>query len=327
MQDIWTTLSQRSDVLLYACVAIAVMLTVQAVGMIISRTRQHRGHINRRLQVMATTNDREVTLVQLRRDRGLTEDGSFSFKMLALNRLLMQSGIGTRSAGLYIFVFAAMAVGYVLALMFFQSAVIALPSALVIGLGLPFLFLVVKRKRRRNKFAAQLPEALDVMVRSMRAGHPIPVAVALVGREQPDPIGSEFGMTADEMTYGLDLETALHNMCERVGQEDLPFVVIAVSIQSKTGGNLAEVLSNLSRVIRDRFKLRRRVTAMSAEGRMSAAALSLIPLFVFLMLNLTAPDFYGAVRNDPIVVPIVIATCCVWATGILVIYRLVNFKY
>jgi len=127
---------------------------------------------------------------------------------------------------------------------------------------------------------------LSTSLSRMRAGHPVSVAVSLVARELPDPIGNRIRLTADEMTYGLDLETALKNMCVRVGQQDLPFVVVAVSIQTKTGGNLAEVLSNLSRVIRDRFKLRRRVKAMSTEGRMSATALSLIPLFVFVMVNI-----------------------------------------
>ena len=165
------------------------------------------------------------------------------------------------------------------------------------------------------------------MVRSMRAGHPVSVAVTLVARELSDPIGTEFGMVADEMTYGLDLEAALQNMCMRVGQQDLPFVLVAISIQSRTGGNLAEVLSNLSRVIRDRFKLRRRVKAMSAEGRMSAGALSLIPLLVFLAVNLLAPGFYGDIKHDPLIPPVATITFLIWAMGICIIYRLVNFKY
>ena len=183
------------------------------------------------------------------------------------------------------------------------------------------------RSIRRVKIGDQLPEALDVMVRSMRAGHPVSVAVGLVARELPDPIGSEFGMTADEMTFGLDLETALKNMSARVGQIDIPFVVVAVSIQTKTGGNLSEVLANLSRVIRERFKLRLRVKAMSAEGKMSAVALSLIPLVVFLAVNALAPSFYGDVKDEPIIVPVALLTLALWATGVITIYRLVNFKY
>jgi tight adherence protein B len=191
----------------------------------------------------------------------------------------------------------------------------------------PILTLLVLRNRRRAKFAAQLPDALDIIVRSLRAGHPIPVAISLVAREMPDPIGTEFGMASDEMIYGMDLEEALRNLRARVGLQDLSFVEVAVSIQSKTGGNLSEVLSNLSKVIRDRFKLRRRVKAMSAEGRLSAIALSAIPILVFLMVNLMAPNFYGDVKTDPLIVPVVVVTLFVWAAGVFTIYRLVNFKY
>ena len=102
------------------------------------------------------------------------------------------------------------------------------------------------RKRRHGKFAAQFPDAMDIIVRSLRAGHPVPVAVGLVAQELPDPIGTEFGIAADEITYGADVETAMRNLYFRVGQEDLPLFVTAVSIQGSTGGNLSEILSNLS---------------------------------------------------------------------------------
>ena len=327
MSDLITLLNQRPNLLLYICIAGAVFFAVEVIGLSIDRTRRNRHHINKRLQLLAATGNRDNVLVQLRRDRGLTENGSFSFKMIPMNRLLLQSGVGTRSVGMVAFMIVSIAVGLLCGVIIFSSTALSVIFGLLAGAGLPLLMLLVKRNRRRAKFAEQLPEALDIMVRSMRAGHPIPVAVSLVARELPDPIGTEFGMTADEMTFGLDLETALQNMCVRIGQQDLPFVVVAVSIQSKTGGNLAEVLSNLARVIRERFKLRRRVRAMSAEGRMSAGALSIIPLLVFLLVNFLAPNFYGQVKNEPIVIPIASITLAIWAIGIFIIYRLVNFKY
>ena len=134
------------------------------------------------------------------------------------------------------------------------------------------------RKRATKAFGAQLPEAIDVMVRSLRAGHPVPVAIAMVAREMPDPIGSEFGIVADEMTYGTDLETAMRNLYFRVGQEDLPLFVTAVAIQGSTGGNLGEILENLSRVIRQRFKMRRKIRALAAEGQILALILSSLPI-------------------------------------------------
>ena len=157
--------------------------------------------------------------------------------------------------------------------------------AVVVGLALPLLFLATKRTRRLRQLEDQLPEAVDVMVRSLRAGHPIPVAIALVAREMPDPVGSEFGMVSDEMTYGLDLSTAMSNLRARTGQLDVALLVVAISIQSKTGGNLAELLANLGRMIRERGRMRRKIHSLSAEGRMSAIALSSFPVVIYLVVR------------------------------------------
>jgi len=148
----------------------------------------------------------------------------------------------------------------------------------------------------------------------------------MVARELPDPVGSEFGIAGDEMTYGLDIETAMMNLQDRAGQSDLSMLVVAISIQSKTGGNLAEILGNLSRMVRDRFKMRRKVKALSSEGRFSAIALSLIPLVVFAMINLTAPNFYGEVRHDPMFMPAIYVAIALWLTGSYVMRRMINFK-
>ena len=133
------------------------------------------------------------------------------------------------------------------------------------ALLLPFCALLFMRKRRHGKFAAQFPDAMDIIVRSLRAGHPVPVAVALVAQEMPDPIGTEFGIAADEVTYGADVETAMRNLYFRVGQEDLPLFVTAVSIQGSTGGNLSEILSNLS--ARDPRALQDAAQDQGARGR------------------------------------------------------------
>jgi tight adherence protein B len=327
MPDITGLFSQPPNLVIYACIAAAVMLAVEGLGLSLARLRSYRGRINRRLQLLEANGGHQDTLVQLRRDRGLTNEGHYSLPLISLNRLALQSGLGLRSGRMIAITVLAFLVGALGVYTAVQSMLLASLVGIVAGIVFPILFLLAMRGRRHAQFAAQLPEALDILVRSLRAGHPIPVAVSLVARDMPDPIGTEFGMTGDEMTYGLDLEAALQNMRARVGQQDLSFVVVAVSVQSKTGGNLSEVLSNLSRVIRDRFKLRRRVKAMSAEGRLSAIALSAIPILVFLMVNLMAPSFYGDVKADPIIVPVVAATFLLWATGVFVIYRLVNFKY
>ncbi len=136
--------------------------------------------------------------------------------------------------------------------------------------ALPYLVLRMLRSRRQKKFGAQFPDALDIIVRSLRAGHPVPIAITMVGREMADPIGSEFGIVSDEITYGADLEAAMRNLYARIGSDDLPLFVTAVAIQGSTGGNLGEILEGLSGVIRQRFKMRRKIRALAAEARASA---------------------------------------------------------
>ena len=139
-----------------------------------------------------------------------------------------------------------------------------------------------------------------MIVRSLRAGHPTPIALTMVAREMPDPVGSEFGIVVDEITYGADLETALRNLNVRVGQDDLPLFVTAVAIQGSTGGNLGEILQNLSSVIRMRFKMRRKIRALAAEGRASALILSSLPFAIFIIMQVVAPNFYASVWEIPL---------------------------
>ncbi len=206
-----------------------------------------------------------------------------------------------------------------------KDHLIAFAGSLLVGLGLPIVVLQALRDRRQRRFEEQLPEAIDILVRSLRAGHAIPVAINTVAKQMPDPVGSEFALTAGELTYGLDLETALVNLRSRVGQIDLGLLVLAVSIQSKMGGNLAEILSNLARVIRARFRLRRKAKALSAEGRFSAVALTVIPFMVFGILLFIAPSYYGEIWHNPIVKPLLVG-CLFWMLiGNIIMYKMVRF--
>jgi tight adherence protein B len=161
----------------------------------------------------------------------------------------------------------------------------------------------------------------------MRAGHPLPVAISMVAKEMPDPIGSEFGLVADEATYGLELGEALRNMRMRSGQSDLAFLVVAVSIQSKTGGNLSEILSNLSAMVRERTKMRRKVHSLSSEGRVSAIVLSLMPVAIWGIVSTVSPNYYGDIGDHPLVMKAFYLSLTIWAVGAFVLYRMVNFKF
>jgi tight adherence protein B len=182
------------------------------------------------------------------------------------------------------------------------------------------------RNRRRRTFEAQLPEAIDVLVRSLRAGHPVSAAIRMVVRELPDPIGTEFAIAADELTYGLDLETAVHNVSRRVGQQDLALVVVAIGIQAKSGGNLAEILNSISKMIRERLRMRLKVKALSAEARFSAVVLSILPMALFGLLLVIAPHFYGDVWQVSYVKPVLAAAAAWMLIGDVVMYNMVKFE-
>jgi len=148
----------------------------------------------------------------------------------------------------------------------------------------------------------------------------------MVAREMPDPVGTEFGIVADEITYGADLEGAMRNLYFRVGQEDLPLFVTAVAIQATTGGKLSEILQNLSAVIRLRFKMRRKVKALAAEGRFSAMLLSSVPIVLFVILRTIAPDFYTSVWHVDFTKYALGAAGAWMLAGNYVMYRMVSFK-
>jgi tight adherence protein B len=317
-------LDQVTLICLFA--AIATILFVEALYLTFFSTASYKTTINRRMRLMQTEPNRENILVQLRRERSLTSGGDYSLTLQSLNRLVMQSGL---TIGLWKFAgLVAGAAAFIFCLLWWYgfNLIPALSAAAFSAFLLPFLALKTMRSRRHKKFGAQFPDAIDIIVRSLRAGHPVPVAVQMVGREMADPVGTEFGMVSDEITYGADLETALRNLFFRVGQEDLPLFVTAVAIQGSTGGNLSEILGNLSAVIRQRFKMRRKIKALAAEGRFSAFILSGLPIVMFLVLQVMAPDFYGLVWKIEMT-KIVLACAGGWmAMGNLIMFKLVNFR-
>jgi tight adherence protein B len=311
---------------IYAFAAVSAILFAEGVYLLFFSAASYRTRINRRLSLLSETVDRQSILVQLRRERGLTSGGDFRLPLVSLNRLLVQSGIRMGPSRIAILAGVAAAVIGGMLITMRGSITEALLGMLFGGLVLPYFTIRMLRSSRQKKFGAQFPDAIDVIVRSLRAGHPVPIAVNMVAREMPDPIGSEFGIVADEVTYGADLETAMRNLYARVGQDDLPLFVTAVAIQGSTGGNLGEILENLSSVIRQRFKMRRKVKALAAEGRASALILSSLPILMFGIVQLVAPDFYGSVWQYDITKMILGLAVCWMLIGNLAMYKLVNFK-
>lgn len=314
--------------LIYVVAAASVILAGEAFYLSLAGRRSRRVAVNHRLRRLADDAPAQEALQSLLRERGLTGSGDFLSGFVWLNRLYTQSGI---TGNPLTFAASFMLAGLVLGLVLRFLASIALPAALLVillvGFALPLLVLRRARRKRIQRFAKQLPDALDMIVRSLRAGHPASVAIGLVAREMPDPLGTEFGIVADEITFGLSMEQAVRKLTERVGFEGLHLLSVSLSIQSKTGGNLTEILANLSSVLRERQKLRSKIRALSAEGRVSAWIISLFPVVMFLILQLIAPSYYGQVWGNPAIFPVFIVFGAWALLGDFIMYRMVTFDF
>ena len=198
--------------------------------------------------------------------------------------------------------------------------------SVLIGAALPLMVLTAKANRVRKRMQDQFPIALDIFVRGLRAGHPVSAALELITVELADPIGSEFRVVVDEVSYGAHLRDALQNMAEQWDLDDIRMFVVSLAIQGETGGNLSEILENLSRVIRERQSILMTVRSLSSEGRMTALILTILPVFTFTMLFIANPSFFLDVANDPWFVPGFCALAVLYFIGFVSIRRMVDLK-
>ncbi len=310
----------------YVLFALGVIFLVEAVYLAVVNPILRKRAVNRRLQMLGKGATGEASLIQLKNERGIT--GSSSELSGYLTKLLIQSGLHV-TTNRFVMSIASAFVVVMLALKFLTTMPVLyiVILSLVLCILLPVQIVKFIRAHRIAKFTLQLPDALDVIVRSLRSGHPVSVALSLVGKEMSDPVGTEFGITIDEMTYGLDMPRALRNLNDRVGLADLSLLVTAVSLQSTSGGNLAEVLGNLSRVLRERFQLRRKVRSLSAEGRMSGYGLTILPFFIVGSIYFQNKGYYMDVWDEPKFLP-GMAAIVVWSLiGDFIMYKMINFKY
>jgi tight adherence protein B len=311
--------------MIYALVFGAALLGVQALYVLVIRSRTERKIINRRLALSGELSDQVAVLDALRRERGLGALGDVA-GLQWLDVLVMQTGLKLDVTRLLVWIGGLSVLFYFPLELWLKLGLSAIPVAVGAALVTGYMLLRRARAQRIGRFSEQLPEALDIIVRGLRAGHPFRVALGLAAREMPDPIGTEFGILLDEITFGLDQQVAVDHLYGRVGQEDLSFVSIAINIQSQTGGNLAEILQTLSRLLRNRSKLRLKVRALTSEGKMSGIIMSALPFFLFLMVRFLSPNFFDEVRVHPVLVPAVAVGLSLLVVGNFVIYRMVNFK-
>jgi tight adherence protein B len=207
----------------------------------------------------------------------------------------------------------------------FSAVMPALGVGLLTGFG-PFGFVLFKRSARFSKFEAGLPEALDLMVSGLRAGHSLIAAMGLVGREVPDPVGGEFKTCFEEQNYGLELKSAIENLIDRVPLQDLRIVATAIMIQKESGGNLAEVLDKTSYVIRERFRLKRQIRTHTAQGRLTGWILSLLPVVLGIALFTVNPTMMSVLWTKAIGIKLMWASGCMTLVGGFIINRIVNME-
>ena len=198
--------------------------------------------------------------------------------------------------------------------------------SIAMGVGAVFFWVSHKAGKRMAMIEEQLPDAVELMVRSLRVGHPFSNAISIVSKEIQDPLASEFGVIADEAAYGRDLGEALKDMAERLDMQDLRFLAVAVTIQQQSGGNLAEILAGLAKVIRARFRLFRRVKAITAEAKWSGKFLSAFPLAALVVINLGDPHYYDEVRDHPYFIPACFLVGIFLVLNLFVMRILTNIK-
>jgi tight adherence protein B len=282
--------------------------------------------VNHRLKVVDRLASLADMVVELRKQRGIAADGSSRVKWKWLAELVTRSGL-VYDPKRWMLTVGGMALGgAVLGFAATRSPIGALVGLALGATAVPILFLKFVAGKRETKLVAQLPNALEIVVRSLEAGHPVPTAIALVGREMPDPIGSEFGMAGDEIAFGSTLEQAIGRMADRCKQVDVDLFAATVRLQEKSGGNLVGLLKMNARTVRERSKMRLKIKAASSEARASAMILTAAPFAVGLMLQVIRPDFYGEVIHER-TIQVGLAGLAVWMTiGVLVMQRMVNFK-
>lgn len=243
----------------------------------------------------------------------------------AMDRLLQQSGVTWSVSdffglSLLAFLAALFAASYLPAPWLF-SLVIATVVAM-----LPYFYVTRAKTKRLDRIEQQLPDAMDLMGRALRAGHAFPTSLKMVGDEMSDPIAAEFRIAFDEVNFGIAMPEALMNLATRVPSTDLRYFVIAVLIQRETGGNLSELLASISAIIRDRLKLMGQVRVLSAEGRMSAWVLGLLPFGAALMIQLTNPKFLEILYTDPGGRKMLAVVAVMMVLGVLAMRKIINIR-
>ena len=320
------------SVLPYAAAAIAGVALVEGIYyLFFDSTGRVRKQVDQRLLASGRNTDRAAAAELLRRRPytfGMPQWLARVFTTSPIrwfDNLVISSGMGGSPDKVMLWMtIVSAAVIVVLSFSLHWPFLWCLAMGIPIGVAISIWFLFQARSRRLAQITAQLPDALDMLVRSLRAGHPVSTGIGMVAEEMPDPIGGEFQMVYDEMSYGLDLRQALEKMGDRLKHHVIDYLIVAMRVQHGTGGNLAEILSSLSDVLRERLRLQSKVKALSAESRLSGTVLSILPIAIVVLLAYINPHFYDDAFTNTSLAGILVAAAGLLALGILLLRHFVN---
>ncbi|NRB00299.1 MAG: type II secretion system F family protein [Rhodobacteraceae bacterium] len=314
--------------IIYGLIFVGVLALVQGIYLtVFGRSISLNNRINRRLEMLEKGAGREQVLEQLRKEMS-QHMKSRSIPLYSILADKAQKANIAFTPQQLIMVMGVLTVVAYIGLTFGTSA--SLPVrvgvSVIMGVGAVYVWVNNTAKKRLSLMEEQLPDAVELMVRSLRVGHPFSSALSIVAKEVADPLGSEMGVISDEAAYGRDVGEALKAMAERMDMQDLRFLAVAVTIQQQSGGNLAEILHGLAQVIRARFRLFRRVNAITAEAKWSGMFLSVFPLGALVMINVIDPNYYDEVKETAAFIPACLVVAGFLVANIFVMKSLVNIK-
>ncbi|MEM9031344.1 MAG: type II secretion system F family protein [Pseudomonadota bacterium] len=318
-------LSQDLIYVVYIGIALGVFLLFTGFVQLVSRKEQLGEAKSRRMKMIAKGRSTAEILEILKPEAkkgplsGLPIIGTF-------DRDLHHAGIAMRVRVFFMLCMVGALLLFVMAAQIL-TVIQAVFLALLVGFVIPIIVVKARRKEREKKLVTQLPDALDLMARGLRVGHPLNTSINAVAEELQDPIASEFGIMFDQVSFGDDLTDAFTEFAERFEVEDVQYLAASVGIQHGTGGDLARVLQTLASVIRGRISMRRRIQAISSEGRLTAYFLSALPFAIYFGTSLMSPTYYSGVSDDPLYMPMMLMIAGFTVANALILRRLVNFSF
>ena len=314
--------------LIYILIFVAVVMLVEGLYLtVFGKSISLNNRLSRRLALLEKVQDREKVLEQLRKEmsqhvsaRGIPLYSILATKAHKANIAFSPKQLMGIMAGLAVFSYLGLTLGTE------AATPVRIIVAIIMGIGGVYVWVNNKAKKRMSLLEEQLPDAVELMVRTLRVGHPFSSAIANVAKEISDPLGTEFGIIADEASYGRDVAESLKEFAERMDSQDLRFLAVAVTIQQQSGGNLAEILDGLAKVIRARFKLFRRVRAITAEAKWSGMFLSAFPIGALVMINVIQPNYYDDVKDTSSFIPACLIVGVFLVVNVVFMKIMVNIK-